>query len=143
MEDQKAMAYIASMFFVGLASVLWVAVTFRAGRQVANTGTRPVVATLATDGLITGLSAYFLLFVLMNLFLAIEIYRSGAPQAVAPVIATAVSFKLVEAAATASKNTGYAIFIIPCLSGLSAGVTAVLTSAVLALVYHLRNQAER
>ena len=134
MEDQKAMAYIASMFFVGLASVLWVAVTFRAGRQVA---------TLATNGLITGLSAYFLLFVLMNLFLAIEIYRSGAPQAVAPVIATAVSFKLVEAAATASKNPGYAIFIIPCFSGLSAGVTAVLTSAVLALVYHLRNQAGR
>ena len=57
-------------------------------------------------------------------------------------IAVAVSLNLVETALKASASPGYTLFAIPCISALSASVTAILSATALALIHHLRKQAE-
>ena len=142
MEDQKVFAYVSTLFFLVLAFVPWLAVGFRAATRARRAGTHSAAATLAMDGLITGLTSYFLLFALTVLVAGVGIYQPGRPGSVAPMIAVATSFNLVETALKASASLAYTLFAVACISGLSASVTAVLSAAALALIHHLRKQAE-
>ena len=134
MEDPKLTAFIYTAFFIAIAAIPSLIIAVPAARKIPTNGISAARLPLATMGLIVGIVSYALLYAT----LAISIAMQSQPTLVPAAMALAVSLQLVEATAKASVTSGQALLFIPCLSGITAATSAILTAAVLTMIRHIQ-----
>ena len=141
MEDRQIIAYITTIFFIAISAGPWAIIAYPTCKRIAKNGIWAAPLPLAITGLIVALASYAFLYATFMILAAMATYKTGAPASVIGAASTAaVSYKLVQVAVETAKTPGAAILFTPCLSGITGGIIAIATAAVMTLIQHIRSQ---